>query len=157
MVLNKKRGAETKTLVIYDTMYGFTEKIARAIGSGIAGEVKVVRFVEVNVLDLKNYDLLIFGSPTQGGRPLKSVQAWLDNLADSDVKGLKTAVFDTRLTAKWVKIFGYAACKIADDLKKKGASVVAGPEAFFVKAAKGPLTDGEEERARAWGARISAP
>jgi hypothetical protein len=71
-------------------------------------------------------------------KPLKPVQAWLDTLPESAIKAKKAAVFDTRIPAKWVKLFGYAAGKIADSLKRKGANLVAEPEAFFVKAAKGP-------------------
>ena len=32
-----------KVLVVYDSAYGNTEKIARAIGSAISGDVKVLR------------------------------------------------------------------------------------------------------------------
>ncbi len=145
-----------KALVIYDSMYGFTEKIARAIGSGIAGEVKVMRVNELSPAEVEGADLLILGSPTQGGKPLKPVQVWLDNLQEAVVRGKKVAVFDTRMPAKWVKLFGYAAGKIAESLKKKGVNLVAEPEAFFVKAAKGPLVDGEEERAKGWGSRVSS-
>ncbi len=144
-----------KTLVVYDSVYGFTEKIARAIGSGISGEVKVIKVSELKFGEVDGADLLIVGSPTQGGKPLKPVQAWLDTLPESAVKAKKVAVFDTRLPAKWVKLFGYAAGKIADNLKKKGANLVGEPEAFFVKAAKGPLVDGEEDRARGWGSKVS--
>ena len=152
----KKRGVLMKTLVVYDSVFGFTEKIARAIGSGIAGEVKVARVSELSMDDIKTCDLLLAGSPTQGGRMLKPFQVWLENLPDSAVKGKKAAVFDTRLPAKWVKIFGYSAIKIAEVLKKKGAKLIAEPEGFFVKAAKGPLAEGEETRAKGWGAKISS-
>jgi flavodoxin I len=145
-----------KTLVVYDSVYGFTEKIARAIGSGIAHEVKVARISEVSMTEVTDCDLLVIGSPTQGGKPLKPVQTWLDNLQETVVKGKKVAAFDTRIPAKWVKLFGYAAGKIADSLKKKGANLVAEPEAFFVKAAKGPLVEGEEERAKGWGTMMSS-
>ena len=36
-----------KSLIIYDSIYGNTEKIAQAIGEGLTGEVKVVRVGEV--------------------------------------------------------------------------------------------------------------
>ncbi len=144
-----------KTLVVYDSIYGFTEKIAKAIGSGIAGEVKVVRVTEIMPGDIESADLLVIGSPTQGGRPLKPLQAWLENLTEEDVKGKKVAVFDTRVPAAWVKIFSFAGLKIAGVMKKKGATLIGEPQGFFVKAAKGPFVDGEEARAREWGSKIA--
>lgn len=37
-----------KALIVYDSVYGNTEKIAGAIAGAITGEVKVLRAVEVN-------------------------------------------------------------------------------------------------------------
>ena len=66
-----------KALIVYDSTYGNTEKIAKAIGVAIPGEVKVQRAAEVDVVELNSYDLLIIGSPTQGGRPMSSVMELL--------------------------------------------------------------------------------
>ncbi len=138
-----------KVLVIYDSMYGNTEKIARAIGEAITGEVKVLRVTEMNLSELESIDLLIIGSPTQGGRPTAAIQDFLNKLPET-IKGMKVAAFDTRMSTRWVGIFGYAAGKIADNLKVKGGTLIASPEAFFVKGSKGPLKDGELERAANW-------
>ena len=144
-----------KTLVVYDSMFGFTEKIAKAIASGISGDVKVLRFTEIKTGDIEGADLMVVGSPTQGGRPLKPIQKWLDDLSEAVIKGKKVAVFDTRVPAKWVKIFSFAATRIAAVLNKKGAKLVGEPSGFFVKASKGPFVDGEEARAREWGRKIT--
>jgi flavodoxin I len=48
----------------------------------------------------------------------------------------------------------YAAGKIADSLKKKGATLMASPEGFFVKGKEGPLKEGELERAAGWAKGI---
>jgi flavodoxin len=53
-----------KTLVVYDSAYGNTEKIARAIGGAIPGETQVRRVAEVSSAELVSLDLLIVGSPT---------------------------------------------------------------------------------------------
>ena len=138
-----------KVLVIYDSMYGNTEKIARAISETITGEVKVLRVAKVNLSELESIDLLIIGSPTQGGRSTASIQDFLNKLPES-IKGMKVAVFDTRLSTRFVGIFGYAAGKIADSLKAKGMTLIAPPKAFYVKSKEGPLKDGELERAVNW-------
>jgi flavodoxin len=143
-----------KVLVVYDSAYGNTEKIARAIGGAITGEVKVLRAGEVNPSELGSLDFLIVGSPTQGGRPMPAVQAFLNNVPQTAIRGMSVAAFDTRVASKWVVIFGYAAGKIAGGLKKKGGTLVLPPEGFFVKGTRGPLKDGELERAAAWAKEI---
>jgi flavodoxin I len=139
-----------KALVIYDSLYGNTEKIARAIGGAIPGEVKVLRPGEVNPSELQCLDLLIVGSPTQGGRPTKAIQDFLNKLPESAVKGVNVAAFDTRFSTKLVGIFGYAAGKIAESLKRKSSTLILPPEPFFVKGREGPLKEGELDRAAGW-------
>lgn len=145
-----------KALIVYDSVYGNTEKIARSIGGAITGEIKVLRIGEVNPSELEPVDLLIVGSPTYGGRPTPATLDFLNNIRESAVKGMSVAAFDTRLSAKWVKIFGYASGKIAGSLKAKGGTLILSPEGFFVKGAKGPLKEGELERAASWAKEIAS-
>ena len=144
-----------KALIVYDSLYGNTEKIAQAIGGGIGGEVKVVKVGEANPAELGSYDLLIIGSPTQGGRHTVATKAFLDKIPADVLKNKRVASFDTRLKTVLVKMFGWAANRIADALKDKGGNLVAPGEGFFVKATKGPLVDGELERAAAWAKAIA--
>jgi len=139
-----------KTLIVYDSVYGNTEKIAKAIGDAITGEVKVLRVGEVNSSELKVFDLLIVGSPTQGGRPTRAIQDFLNKVSEPTIRGINVAAFDTRFSTRLVRIFGYAAGRIADSLKRNGGTLIVSPEGFFVKATKGPLKEGEVERAASW-------
>ena len=143
-----------KALIVYDSAYGNTEKIARAIGGAITGEVKVLRPGEVNPSDLQSVDLLIVGSPTQGGRPTPAIQDFLNKIPEPAIKGVNVAAFDTRFSTKLVGIFGYAAGKIANSLKRKGGTLILSPEPFFVKGKEGPLKEGELERAADWAKGI---
>jgi len=146
-----------KALIVYDSMYGNTEKIAKAIGGAIGNEVKVLRIGEVNPSELEAIELLIVGSPTQGGRATKPIQDFLNKLQESALKGIKVAAFDTRFTGIkgfLVGIFGYAAGRIADSLKRKGGNLTVSPEGFSVKGTKGPLGEGELERAASWAKGI---
>jgi flavodoxin I len=145
-----------KALIVYDSLYGNTEQIAKAIGGAITGEVKVVKVGEANPAEVGAYDLLIVGSPTQGGRHTKPMQEFLGKIPADALKNKNVAAFDTRIKAIWVKLFGYAAGRIADALKDKGGNLVAPAEAFFVKSAKGPLAEGELERAAVWAKGIAA-
>lgn len=63
--------------------------------------------------------LSIIGSPTQGGRPTSAIQDFLNRLPEAAIRGINVAAFDTRLSARWVGIFGYAAGRIADSLKRR--------------------------------------
>jgi len=139
-----------KTLVVYDSTYSNTEKIAKAIGSGIKGDVKVLHAAEANPVDFASFDLIVIGSPTYGGRPMPSVADLMNKISESAVKGKNVAAFDTRIPTKIVKIFGFAADRIAKNLKDKGANLVVPAEGFFVNGKEGPLKDGELERAAAW-------
>lgn len=139
-----------KTLIVYDSAYGNTEKIAKAIGDAITGEVKVLRVDEVNSSELKAFDLIIVGSPTQGGRPTQAIQDFLNKAPVPAIKGINVAAFDTRFSMKLVRIFGYAAGRIASSLKRKGGTLIVSPEGFFVKGTKGPLKEGEVEHAASW-------
>jgi flavodoxin I len=144
-----------KTLIIYDSLYGNTEQIAKAIGGGIGGEVKVVRVGEANPAEMGAYDLIIIGSPTQGGRHTVAMRGFLGKIPADALKNKRVASFDTRAKTFFVKMFGWAANRIAEALKEKGGNLVAPGEGFFVKATKGPLVEGELERAAAWAKGIA--
>ncbi len=92
-----------KALIIYDSVYGNTEKIARAIAGAITpfGEVKVLRAGEASPSDLGSIDLLIVGSPTQGGKPTPAIQEFLNKIPANALRNINVASFDTR-----VKMFG---------------------------------------------------
>lgn len=143
-----------KILVVYDSVYGNTEKIAQAIGGGIGGDVKVLRAGDVSLSELEGVDLLIVGAPTQGGRPTPPIRRFLDKATKDSINGKNFAAFDTRISQKWVGIFGYAAGRIGKNLMKKGGSLVVNPEGFFVEGTEGPLKEGEEARATAWAEEV---
>jgi flavodoxin I len=146
-----------RALVVYDSFYGNTEEIAKAIGGAITGgEVSVLRAGEVGPPELENISLLVVGAPTQGGRATPQIRDFLKRVSKAEINGVDAAAFDTRVASKVAKIFGYAAGKIAGNLKKKGANLVAEPEGFFVEGTKGPLTEGELERAAAWGSGLKS-
>ncbi len=136
-----------KTLIIYDSTHGNTQKVAHAMGDAINGCELLVN--EVNPAELKNFDLLIIGSPTHGGFPAEGIY----NLVKIPLifKDARVAVFDTRTKTT---IFGYAAPKMAKNIQKNGANLLVPPEGFFVLGIKGPLLDGELERAVTWAKKL---
>jgi flavodoxin len=145
-----------KAIVIYDSQYGNTEEVAKAIGKGFGEEAKVVRVGDAKAEDIAPYHFVVIGSPTQGGRQTPAVKAFVDNLPAAALKEKRLAAFDTRLKNVFVKMFGYAAPRIEAAIKEKGGNTTAQPQGFFVKSAKGPLVDGELERATTWAKSVGA-
>jgi flavodoxin I len=154
-----------KTLIIYDSAYGNTEKIAQAVAESIRSQVTLVRIGEKDMELLKGVELLIVGSPTQKFQPTEAIKAYLNNLQKRTLNGVMVAAFDTRLdmdtvknsTFRWMlNTGGFAARKIARKLVKKGGRLIAQPEGFIVLEMEGPLKDGELERAGEWGKKILA-
>jgi flavodoxin I len=152
-----------KAFIIYDSLYGNTEKIAQAIGEGLTGEVKVVRVGEINPSELKTCDLLIVGSPVHGGRATPELDAFIKQLHPNSLEGVSVAAFDTRFEAEHqgvglrllMNVIRYAAERIAKILVKKGGILVAEPEGFIVENKEGPLKQGELERATKWATQLS--
>lgn len=148
------------TLVVYDSMYGNTEKVAKEIFAVVSkkGKTKIEKAENVDPNNLKSIDLLIVGTPTQGGRPTPGIQTFLESIPQEAFKNLKFAAFDTRFSEsdsgfilkRIIKTFGYPAPKISEILRSKGATETASPEGFIVTKKEGPLKDGELLRIRKW-------
>lgn len=133
-----------KTLVIYDSAFGNTKVIAEAMAKDLGADIKHV--TEVKKESLKTYEYIIVGSPIQGWRPLVPMQGFLASLSADSLSGVKVAAFDTRMN---IFIHGDAVQKMAGALKAAGAEIV-GTEFFYVKGQKGPIKEGEIERAIKW-------
>ena len=153
-----------KTLVIYDSVYGNTQKIAQAIGDGLTGEVKVVPVGSMNASEVRSFDLLIVGSPVHGGRATPAIDSFLKQLPPHSLEGKSVAAFDTRFESEeqgiglriLMSVIRYAAERIARELVKKGGRLVAEPEGFIVEQKEGPLKQGELERASNWAKAMRA-
>ena len=148
-----------KILIVYDSLFGNTQKIAEAIGTkfSLVHESKVVKVKSVSSNMLENIDLLIIGSPTHGGRPTDPIKQLLHSFSQDILVNRKVATFDTSFPTKnmgffinkIVKFFGNAAYRLSNELTKKGAQVI-DSKVFYVLGKEGPLQEGEVERAQNW-------
>src|SRR5829696_5310996 len=138
-------------LVLYDSQYGDTERIAQAIADtlGEFGEVRAVRLDPAQPVELQGLELFIVGSPTQGWRPTPAIQSFLEGTSSEELGGLGSACFDTRFRLPRF-MSGSAANVMAAKLREKGVSLLVPPESFFVKGTEGPLRDGELDPAAPW-------
>jgi len=154
-----------KTLVVYDSVFGNTELIARAIGNALGSEkdVGILRVSNVKPEQLTESELLIAGSPTRKFKATPAIYTLLKGIPKNSLKGVRVAAFDTRISEsdvesaalrRLMKTFGYAAKPISDRLVKKGGKLIMPPEGFFVEDTEGPLKEGELERAAEWAKQI---
>ncbi len=143
-------------VVVYDSQYGNTERIAQAIAETLRafGQTRAVRVDAARSVELRGVDLLILGSPTQGFRPTPAMQSFLATVSSQSLSGLAVACFDTRFRGTLWK--SSAAPRMAKQLRALGIESLVPPESFFVKTMKkeGPLLTGEMERAAGWALSV---
>jgi hypothetical protein len=162
-------------LVVFESMFGNTEAIARAVGEGLSLRLDT-EVVEVgtapNVIG-GNLGLLVVGGPThafgmsrpgtrrtaaqQAGPRLVSkgigLREWLADLRVASAPGAVCA-FDTRIFKP--RVPGSAARAAAKRLRGLGLPEVAAAESFYVLGTDGPLLEGELGRARSWGEQLGS-
>ena len=144
-----------KAIVIYDTQFGNTEKIAKALASGIKEQgvqVDCVKVDEVDVNKLAEYDLLAIGGPTIAFGMSKPVKDLLEKLEDIGLRGRKAFAFDTKVRFVFS---GSAAKGIEGKLKGLGMSIVRPCSSAIVKWGEVSLEEGAEEMFKQIGAEIS--
>src|SRR5215217_1215736 len=139
------------TLVLYDSQYGNTERIAQTIADTLrtSREVRAIRLDPAQPVDFQGVDTFIVGCPTQGWRPTPAIRSFLEEASSERIGGLSVACFDTRFALPRF-MTGSAAKVMAKKLQEKGGSLLLDPESFFVKGMEGPLSSGELDRAATW-------
>lgn len=161
-----------RSLVVYESSFGNTQRVAEKIAAALAreGDVEVVT-VDEPLPPLDGVDLLVVGGPTHvhglssrrsregavdqgsGGEVGIGVRGWFETLPNG-ARGPRAAAFDTRVR-KPVLLVGSAARGVARRLREHGYVLAAEPESFFVEGTAGPLREGELERAWEWGTKLA--
>ena len=142
-------------VVVFDSAFGNTGRIARAIGDAALGfgETQVASPQAVEPVSCQRADVLFVGGPTQLHRMSEPMRAFLKALPRGFMDGVPAAAFDTRLLrARWIT--GSAASGVARELRRLGCRLVVPPESFFVLDREGPLEPGEVERAGRWARTV---
>jgi flavorubredoxin len=165
-----------RALVAYESMFGNTERVARAVAAGLRLEgvdTTVVNVSHSEPVDLADIDLLVVGAPTHGfslSRPVTrhdavrqggraeaeqtGLREWLGTLADHG-RHLLVATFDTRVT-KVRYLPASASRRAARELAEHGYRMISAPMGFLVQDVSGPLESREIDRAIAWSRRVAA-
>jgi flavodoxin len=144
-----------KAIIVFHSEHGNTEKIAKAIEFGMKGvgftDVSTKPVTSATSADFAAADIWVVGSPTHIGSATSEVKRALKDLKDG-AKGKLGVAFDTRFknTAKG------ATDKIEAMLSEGGVKILVPGEFFIVEKTKGPLAEGEEAKAEAFGKKIAA-
>jgi len=148
-----------KGIVVYDTSYGNTKKIAETIAetlkeSGI--EVDLFHHKDVKKLSAKDYNFLVLGSPTKFGTMSFAIRGFLGKVKTEEWMNKPFAAFDTENPENVEKKQGSAAEKIAEKLKEKKMNQLTPVLKALVFDMKGPLKEGEIERTREYARSLAA-
>lgn len=159
-------------LVVYESLWGNTEQVARAIAEGLGPDTKVLSTAEAKPGDVAQAGLLVVGSPVFGfsvpsdqmiasirSNPVHaknppentqpSMRAWLSGVERGSCP---FAAFETRIW--WSP--GGSIKGIEKALAAQGHRRLCPGGKFLVTGQYGPLKDGELDRAREWGRQLPA-
>jgi flavorubredoxin len=146
-----------KTLIVYYTMFGNTEKLTKALAAGLKSsgvDAEISKVDAVKAEDLVKADLLCIGSPVHAWSDSKPVKDLLEHLKSVDgLKRRKAFAFDTKMS--YSRLAGSATGKIESKLKELGLTIVKPGESAAVKGREGPLEEGAEERFNRIGAELA--
>jgi hypothetical protein len=157
-------------VVVYESHWGNTEAVARAIAEGLGPDARALNTDEATADAIAGAELIVAGAPviafalprdgireqladdTKAPRPADVshpvLRAWLDALPAG--RGW-AAAFETRI---WWSLRG-ATGTIESKLRRAGYERLAKAERFIVDGGYGPLRGGELDRARQWGASLA--
>jgi flavodoxin I len=156
-------GLKMKGIVVYDTSYGNTEKIAETIAetlkeSGI--EVDLFDVKDVKKLSARDYNFLVLGSPTRFGTMSFAIRGFLGKVKSEEWMNKPFAAFDTENPenierARIENKEWSAGEKIAEKLREKKMNQLLPALKALVLGQKGPLVEGEIERTKEYARRLA--
>ena len=161
-----------KAVVVYESLWGNTAAVARAIADGIGPGARAISTDVSPAEAVADADLVVAGAPVFGfslpteqiraaiardeadapvppdlSRP--SLRSWLEALPAGHAR---SAAFETRI---WWSPRG-ATGDIEQRFARAGYRTLAKARKFVVQGKYGPLRDGELERARRWGEELAS-
>jgi hypothetical protein len=163
-----------KAVVVYESYWGNTASVARAIAEGLGPTARALSTSEAVEEAIAGVDLIVAGSPIiafqlptektrsdMAARPDKkapsppdlshpSLRSWLENLPQARGEA-RAAAFDTGFKLSP----GSAAGTILKLFEARGYQPIGQKHRFLVKTSYGPMKEGELDRAKAWGASLA--
>jgi NAD(P)H dehydrogenase (quinone) len=145
-----------RAIIVYESVYGNTKRIAEAIADGIQKvegvECRVVKTGEIHTDEICDFDAILFGCPNHNQAPALNMTKFLERASIVHVKGKIGAIFDTFTGGNK----GVALKKLKSIVNDKFPGIAFQGDGFSAKVEgrKGPLAENEEESARDFGKEI---
>jgi menaquinone-dependent protoporphyrinogen IX oxidase len=147
-----------KGIVLYDTSYGNTKKIAETIAETLKEseiDIDLFHVKEVKKLNAKDYNFLVLGSPTKFGTMSFAIRFFLGKVKSEEWMNKPFAAFDTENPENMEKKEWSAAEKIAERLRDKKMNQLLPALKAAVLGQKGPLQEGEIERTKGYARELA--
>ena len=164
-----------KALLVYESMFGNTEQIARSVAEGLARRlpVETVRVGDAPLTLGSRHQPRRRGWPDPRVRPQpgrhprgtgperangsvvthgRGLRDWLEAL-HVGASGVAAAAFDTRVNRP--RLPGSAARAADRQMRRQGMHPIVVPHSFHVRGTTGPVVDGESDQARRWGEQVA--
>jgi len=129
-----------RALVIYESMYGNTQRVAESIAAGLRPQMDAL------AIEVGNSDTPVISTEI-------GIREWIAAQKEHAVR-VPTATFGTRFKMSR-RLTGSAAKNAEKKLRKHGFEMIIPAESFFVEGETGPLYSGEQERAHQWGETLT--
>ena len=144
-----------KVVIVYESVYGNTQKIAEAISKGINEQPELESVVkktgEIHTDDLCEYDAILFGCPNHNQGPALNLLKFIDRASIVHLKAKTGAVFDTYTGGNK----DVAAKKLEAKVHEKLPGIeLTARLSSKVTGRKGPLADNEEQKAMEFGVQF---
>ena len=156
--MTMERESMKRAIIIYESIYGNTKKIAESIAEGMkqAGDIEceVMKTGEIHHTDdLAAFDIILFGCPNHNQEPARNMLKFLDRVAIVGLEGKIGAAFDTYTGGN----MGVALKKLEAVIQDKvpGLSLILEGFSALVDDRKGPLAENEAARALEFGSSFA--
>lgn len=158
-----------KVLVVYDTKYGNTQRVAELIAEGLrstGAEAVVENMKKVNLDEAGGFDAILMGSPNHIGRPTRTFKKFVGKLKKANLKEKSLAAFDTYVGKKDDQEviqpgggeFQKALLRMEKQLKEKlpHLKLISPGLSIAVGGMKGPILDADLPKCNEFGQKIAS-
>lgn len=156
-----------KVLVVYDTKYGNTQRVAELIAEGlkaVGAEPVVENMKKVNFDAAVGFDAILMGSPNHIGRPTRTFKKFVGKLRKAELKDKSLAAFDTYIGQKDEQEviqpgggeFQKALRRMEDHLKEKlpHLKLITPGLSIAVGGMKGPIVEADLPKCKEFGQNL---
>ncbi|MFX0140517.1 MAG: flavodoxin domain-containing protein [Candidatus Hodarchaeota archaeon] len=144
-----------KALILYDSVYGNTKKVAMSLSRGLeAGGIYVdsSSIQDFDTIELKNYDIIGIGGPTHFHGASKAIKSFLSKIRHLKMENKQGFAFETKAD---FRLAGSAAKRIIKYLRKMKIEIIHSVISGLVVDKEGPLQENSLNKMEKIGLNIA--